>query len=295
MQRADVRERAHEHVDVVAVDRADVVEAEFLEQRAGQHHPLHVLFPALGELLHRRDLRQHFLAAAAHRVVEARREQAREVAVERADRLRDRHLVVVQHDEEVRMRGAGIVERLERHPRAHRAVADHRDDAPVLPAALRGDRHAERGGDRRRRVCGAERVVLALASAREPRGTARHPELRHLRAAARQDLVGIRLVADVPDDPVARSVVDVVERDRELDGAEIRRQMAAGARDAREQERAQLARELRQAVAIEPAQPGRVVDRFQEGIGDHQRSRSTIQSASSASRRPAGPSGASAA
>ena len=39
----------------------------------------------------------------------------------------------------------------------------------LLALALRGDRHAERGGDRGRRMRRAEGVVLALVAARERR------------------------------------------------------------------------------------------------------------------------------
>ena len=151
---------------IVAVDRADVVEAELLEQRAGKHHALHVLFPALGELLHRRQLGEHFLAAAADGVVGAAGQQPREVIIERADRLRDRHVVVVEDHQQVGAGGAGIVERLERHPGAHRAVADHRDHGPLLALQPRGDGHAERRRDRRRRMRGAERVVRDFRSRR---------------------------------------------------------------------------------------------------------------------------------
>ena len=47
-------------------------------------------------------------------------------------------------------------------------------------------------------------------------------------APAGEDLVRIGLVADVPDDAVVRRVEDVVQRDRQLDRAEVRRQVAAG-------------------------------------------------------------------
>jgi hypothetical protein len=45
-----VLERGEQRVEVVAVDGADVVEAELFEQRAGHDHALHVLFPAPDQL-----------------------------------------------------------------------------------------------------------------------------------------------------------------------------------------------------------------------------------------------------
>ena len=268
LELADVGERARQRIDVMAVDRPDVVESEFLEQRAREHHALQVFLGALRERLDRRQLGEHLLAAAAHRVVQPRREHAREIAVEGTDRLGDRHPVVVEDDEEVRARRAGVVERLERHAGAHRAVADHRRDVPLLALALRGDRHAERRRDRRRRMRGAERVVLALAAAGESRRPARHPQPAHLGAAAGEDLVRIGLVPDVPHDAVVRRVERVVQRDREFDGAEIRRQMTAGLRNRGDDERAELARELRQRTAVELAQRGGRIDLVEQRIHD---------------------------
>jgi len=152
---------------------------------------------------------------------------------------------------------------------------------------------------------GPEGVVLALAALREARDAAELAQRGHALAAAGQDLVRVALVADVPDQAVARRVEDVVQRDRELDRAEVRRQVAAGARDRLQDEVAQLAGQLRQPRAIEGAHLGRVVDGGQQRPGGgvrrvvalrvghvgHERL-STIRSASSRSLRPASPSGA---
>ena len=69
-QFADIAQRIQQHIQIVAVDRADVVEAEFLEQGAGHHHALDVLFGALGEFQHRRHTLQHLSrcrAASPHK------------------------------------------------------------------------------------------------------------------------------------------------------------------------------------------------------------------------------------
>jgi hypothetical protein len=49
LQLAQVLQRRDQGVEVVAVDRADVVEAEFLEQRARRDHALDMLLDAVGE------------------------------------------------------------------------------------------------------------------------------------------------------------------------------------------------------------------------------------------------------
>ena len=128
-----------------------------------------------------------------------------------------------------------MVQRLEREAGAHRAVADDRDVAAprARPARRRvvlqlvGDRHAERGRDRRARVADAEGVVLALGAARKRGEPAVALDGVQPVAPAGQHLVRVGLVADVPHQPVVRRVVHVVQREGELDGAEARREMTA--------------------------------------------------------------------
>ena len=85
----------------------------------------------------------------------------------RADRRRDAHLVVVEHDQHPRPAMADVVERLERQAADQRRVTDDDRDALVGAAAVArqrqalGDRQAGAG------VAAIEDVVLALAPARE--------------------------------------------------------------------------------------------------------------------------------
>ena len=66
---ANVRQRVDERVEIVAVDRADIVEAEFLEQRARKHHALDVLFSAFRQFVQRAEFRQHFLSVQRLKVL----------------------------------------------------------------------------------------------------------------------------------------------------------------------------------------------------------------------------------
>ena len=145
---AQILERGDQCVDVVTVDGTDVVEAHLLEDRAWQHHAFHVLFGPARELPHRRHAAQHFLAALAQGRIQLAGEDAGEVIGERADVLRNRHVVVVQHDEHVDVEAAGVIQRFERHAGAQRAVADHGYNPPRLAFAGRSDRHAQCGADR---------------------------------------------------------------------------------------------------------------------------------------------------
>jgi len=69
-----------------------------------------------------------------------------------------------------------------------------------------------------------------------------------------QDFVRVGLVAHVPYQPVARCVVDVMQRDRELHGTEPGGEMSAAGTDALNQEVSQLACQPRELPGRELAQ-----------------------------------------
>ena len=84
---------------------------------------------------------------------------------------------------------------------------------------------------------------------------------------AGQQLVRVGLVAGVPDDPVARRLEQPVERDRQLDDAERRAEVAAGARHGLHDRVADLDRQLRELDLVEPTQVGGLLDGGQDRHG----------------------------
>ena len=78
-------------------------------------------------------------------------------------------------------------------------------------------------------MAGDEGVVLAFLTLGEAGQTVGLAQRVHALAAAGQYLVGIGLVADIPDDAVFRRIEHAVQRDGQFDDAEVRRQVAAGA------------------------------------------------------------------
>ncbi len=231
-------------IEIVAVDRADIIEAELLEQRAAGPEAAgeflgagRAPLPALGQ-----QLLGELLQKAAEAAIGAAGDELGKISAHGAHRRRDRHVVVVEDHDQTRIHGAGIVHGLIGHARAHGAVADHGHDVVRLAVEVAGHCHAEPGRDRGRGMAGAERVVLALGALAEARQAAGLTQRADAVAAAGQDLVRVGLMADIPNQLVGRGVEHMMERDGELDHAEAGAEMAAGHRDRGDQLLSQLLR-----------------------------------------------------
>src|SRR5690348_11749533 len=139
-----------------------------------------------------------------------------------------------------------MVQRLVGHAAGDGPVADHRDDLAVIAAPLQRDRHAKRCRNGRGCVADAKGVVFAFGAAQERRESAACLDRGDAIASPGEDLVRIALMADVPHDPVARRVVEIVQCDRQLDHAKPGAEVAADAGDRFDQVRAQFVRHARQ-------------------------------------------------
>ena len=85
---------------------------------------------------HLRQMLVDLFGRVAQRAVGLAGIQPRQIGRHRADRRRNRHVVVVENDDQPRIHRAGIVHGLIGHAGGHRAVADHGDD--IILAAGRG-------------------------------------------------------------------------------------------------------------------------------------------------------------
>ena len=207
----------------MAVDRPDIIKAQLFKQGAASHDIAGQMFGPPRRLLDRlRENLGHALRHMTKAAILLGRDQPRQMRAHRADRRRNRHIVVVQNDDQPAFGRAGIVHRLIGHARAHRPVADHRDDLVVAALQIARHRHAEAGGDRGRAVRRAERVVFALAAFGESGQAAARAQRADAVAPAGQNLMRIGLVADIPDQTVARRVEDVMQSDRQFDDTQTR-------------------------------------------------------------------------
>ena len=107
---------------------------------------------------------------------------------------------------------------------------------------------------------GAERIVIALGTFGEARQPAAGAQGADPVAAAGKDLVGIRLVADVPDQAVARRVENVMQGGGQLDHAEASAEMTARHRNRVDGFLTQLVSDLPDLFHLEPAQIVRSAD-----------------------------------
>src|SRR5690606_4218935 len=103
-------------------------------------------------------------------------------------------------------------------------------------------------------------VMLRLGALRVSRKATARAQGREV-LTAREQLVHIALVTRVEHDRVARRVEDAVHRDRQLDHAEVRPQVATGLRHLAHEELADLPRELSELLAAQPIEVARPPDR----------------------------------
>ncbi len=254
-------ERLGQRADVMPRDDTDVRDPEVLEELPRLREPDDRGAQAARQLQEMRAEDRHALdrsvVGAPALAPGARELDLRQVFREGTDGRADRHLVVVDHDQHLRLALADVVERLERQPAHQRRVAD--DDRDPLHAVAEITRLGEPLGDRQPRpgVTAVEHVVGRFGSAWEAADAVERSEGPETLQSAREQLVRVGLVAGVPHDPVARRLQQPMEGDRELDDAEGRTEVAARLRDSRDDRFADLGGKLGQLWFGEPAQvPG---------------------------------------
>ena len=250
----------------MTVNGPDVIEPHFLEQGTREHHPFNVFFRTAREFPHGGHLAQHLLAAFAQMRIHAARQGARQIIGQGADILRNRHVVVVEDDQEIGRQRTGMVERLEGHARGQRAVADDGHGPAFLPALRGRYGHPQGRADRCAGVSDAESVVFAFRAARKWRQTLVLLDGVEPLAAAGQHLVRVGLVPHVPNEPVIGGVKHVMQGNGELHGTQTRGKMTPSGADAVDQELTQLLRQLGQLGDRQMAQIGRRFNGIEQGV-----------------------------
>ncbi len=270
--RLDGAKNSQKLVHIVPVDGADIAEAQLFKERATHGHVLEHIFGALGPFAERLGQKAHRAFGGGFQFLKRlARIEAREIGRHGAYRLGNRHLVVVEDDKEPLFQVARVVHRLKGHAAAQRPIPDHRDriakPAFALAAQIARSGKAQRGRDRGRGMGGAEGIVDRLGSFGEPGKPALLPQGADTVAAAGQDLVGIALVAHVPDDLVFRRIENRVQRHGQLDHAKPSAQMPAGFRDRADRLGAQLTGQLNKLGIRQGLHVGGRLDLVQKRCG----------------------------
>ncbi len=150
-----------------------------------------------------------------------------------------------------------MIEGLEGHAAGESAVPDDGDGPPARAGALGGERHPQRGPDGGAGVPHPEGVVFALTALGERTDAAPFAHRVHAVTTSAEDFVRIALMADVPNQPIVRRVVEIMQRNGELEGAESGGKMSGRLGHALHQEPAQLVGQRRELGLGELAQVGR--------------------------------------
>ncbi len=218
LQLERLAERREERPDVVTGHEPDVGDPEVLEQLARLDEVDDRCAKPLAQLADGRaddrDPADELVVGGLARLPGPRQLDLAEVLRQATDRGADRHLVVVEDDEELGLALADVVERLEAEAARDRRVAD--DDGDPLEAVAQVPCRRQPLADRQPGpgVPAVEDVVLRLGPSREAADAADRSQRSEPLEAAGQQLVRVGLVAGVPDDPVARRLEKAMERDR---------------------------------------------------------------------------------
>ena len=211
--------------DVATVDRAVVTQPQLLEPAATSEHVLDSVLETVGHFCHARTDVWNALEEIFHVLLEAVVAgicaHAGEVLAHAANVWSDAHFIVIQDDGHLCLQMRGVVERFKGHAAGHGAVADDGDDIAVFVKEIARHSEAVCCRDRGAGVACAEIVVDALAALWKTGHAAVLSERVETVVAPGEQLMHIGLMADVPDELVLWKIVHIMQRQRDLDDAEI--------------------------------------------------------------------------
>ena len=215
-------------LQIVPVDGAEIAEAQRLEQGAAA--PPHQVGLGVDDaLLHpvaRFALSQRVPDFVLEPVVERVCGYLQEVVVQAANVLVDGDVVVVQDNEDIGLGRTGVVQAFPGQAAGEGAVADDCDG--LFPAAgeMRRLRKAQRGGDGRGRMSGAEGIVWALVPLGETTDAVPRAVFPEQFPPTGNNLMGVCLMAYVKDDFILGGVEDSMERHDEFHRTQTGAQVA---------------------------------------------------------------------
>ena len=259
-------QNTHHGRNIVAIHRPQIGNVHLLENHAGNHE---LFDAALGpaDAVHQMgtdtgDLGERLGDILLEIVVAGRRPQITEGQRDAAGVFGDRHVVVIENDNEIALQPGGVVQRLEGHTAGQGAVPDHGDHVEVLSPEVPGSGEPQPRRDRSGAVAGVERVALALSAPGKARDPPVGADAVEVLPPAGEYLVGVGLMPDVPDQLVLRQVEYEMQGHGELHHAHVGGQMAPCAADLLQNERTDLLRQFRVVPGIDLLDVIRMIDLF---------------------------------
>src|SRR5262245_34022807 len=166
-------QRVDQALQMMAVDRTNVVEAQFMKQKSRDHKGLHGVNHVLADLdearTDARNSEQHRLDFLLKSVIYLTSHDAVQIPRNGANIGRNRHFIVVQDDQQLLLQMARLVDSLERDASGKPSVTDDRHHVVVLMLQVASDSHAQCSGNGSRSVSYIERVENALFAPRKSR------------------------------------------------------------------------------------------------------------------------------
>mmetsp|Transcript_5954 Transcript_5954/g.14411 ORF Transcript_5954/g.14411 Transcript_5954/m.14411 type:complete len:580 (-) Transcript_5954:153-1892(-) len=265
-------------VQIVAVNGSDIVKAEFFKQGSSAHKTTRVLVDALVDALYvfRKKLVEGFgkvteiLKGLAHQQIGSVGGKLRSgngSSGTGSSRGQTDLSVVVEYDNHSRLQISGRVHGLVGHSSGNSSVSNHGHAIvfALVEDAL-GNGHALCRTDGRGRMAGTKGIVLALFALAKSRKSAQLPQSGKPIPAARQNLVGIALVGNVPNDIVRGHVKDIVQSDREFGHSQTRGQVTSRFGDTFQNFPSQFVCQLLELAHVQALHVLWIIDAVQNGL-----------------------------
>ena len=211
--------------NVMPVYRTDILDPQIFEEHPRDNDLLDAVLCIADAVDHPvavyRDLVERVFHTALQVRIGVGRAQTAQVNRKAAHIFRDGHFVVIENNNEIGLELRRVVQRLIRHAAGKRTVPDHGDNAVGIPAQVPRPGIAQACGDGCGAVSGVKGIAVTLLPFRESAQPAPFAEPVKGIHPACQDLVGIGLMPDVPDDLILRKIQRQMQRHRQLHHTQV--------------------------------------------------------------------------
>ena len=206
-------ERADHQRQIMAVDRSEIFETELFKEDVGHHELLQAFLDSTGQQLCLAavgNLAEQIPQIAFQTIVMLATGDAGQIAGNRADVGRNTHLVVIEDHDQTGLGLAGVVQPLVRQSPGQCTIPQNGHDRVILASGVTRQRKTKCGADRGTGMPHPEHVVRAFRLLGKTGDAIPGPESFECSDTPRQQLVGIGLMSDIPNDFIDRSLKNTV-------------------------------------------------------------------------------------